>query len=349
MSKNAPTANTTSVNWSGYAVETNLANPQAYAFTDVQATWVVPSVSPSASSSHNNAYSSTWIGLDGDSSNSKTVEQIGIEQDYINGKAVYYAWYEMYPKAVVKLDLVIQAGDTISAEVKYLGNNIYQLSLADVTSGQSSTIQVESSKAIRSSAEWIEEGTGRVADFNTVTFTNAQATATKPTGTTTGSISDPAWQTEEVTLVSKSGGVIATPTTLSKDGSSFSIDYVASSTKVATLGASGAQVHGGNDILNGGAGNHLLFGGPNDDKFVFGYGTGNDTINDFNKGNLVVGSAATDHDVIDAHAYGFSDWKALQQLIGDDVVSGNAVVHHSATDSITPVAVYTADLHQFII
>src|SRR5262245_39492788 len=128
MSKNAATANTTSVNWSGYAVETNLASPQAYAFTDVQATWVVPSLNPSADSKHN-AYSSTWIGLDGNSS--KTVEQIGIDQNYINGKAVYTAWYEMYPKSQVNLDLVIQAGDTISAEVKYLGNNTYQLSLDD--------------------------------------------------------------------------------------------------------------------------------------------------------------------------------------------------------------------------
>src|SRR5215475_16026543 len=155
MSKDAPTVNTTSVNWSGYAVETNLASPQANVFTDVQATWVVPSVIPSAS----NTYSSTWIGLDGDSKSSKTVEQIGIEQDYINGKAVYYAWYEMYPKALVKLDLVIQPFDIISAEVKYLGNNTYQLSLKDVTSGHSFATQIESSKPIRSSAEWIEEST----------------------------------------------------------------------------------------------------------------------------------------------------------------------------------------------
>ena len=249
MSKNAATANTTSVNWSGYAVETNIASPQANAFTDVQATWIVPSVSASASSSHNNAYSSTWIGLDGDSSNSKTVEQIGIEQDFINGKAVYYAWYEMYPKSVVKLDLVIQAGDTISAEVKYLGNNTYQLSLEDVTSGHSSTIQVQSSKPIRSSAEWIEEGTGRVADFNTVTFTNAHATAILPTGTITGSISDSAWQTEEITLVSKSGGVIAAPTPLSNDGSSFSINF-ANSNQVATLTASDGS-HSANVALLG--------------------------------------------------------------------------------------------------
>src|SRR5262245_47969256 len=143
MSKNAATANTTSVNWSGYAVETNLASPQAYAFTDVQATWVVPSLSPSASSNQN-AYSSTWIGLDGDSKSSKTVEQIGIEQDYINGKAVYYAWYEMYPKALVKLDLVIQPFDTINAEVKYLGNNFYQLHLDDRS--QSITTVIERTK-----------------------------------------------------------------------------------------------------------------------------------------------------------------------------------------------------------
>src|SRR6478752_8182275 len=246
MSKSAATANTTSVNWSGYAVETNIASPQANAFTDVQATWIVPSLSPSASSNQN-AYSSTWIGLDGDSS--KTVEQIGIEQDYIKGVAVYYAWYEMYPKSVVKLDLVIQAGDTISAEVKYLGNNTYQLSLEDVTSGHSSTIQVQSSKPIRSSAEWIEEGTGRVADFNTVTFTNAHATAILPTGTITGSISDSAWQTEESTLVSKSGGVIAAPTPLSTDGSSFSINF-ANSNQVATLTASDGS-HSANVALLG--------------------------------------------------------------------------------------------------
>jgi hypothetical protein len=248
MSKSAPTASTTSVNWSGYAVETNLASPQAFAFSDVQATWIVPSLSPSASSNQN-AYSSTWIGLDGDSS--KTVEQIGIEQDFVNGKAVYYAWYEMYPKSPVKLDLgLIQARDTISAEVKYLGNNTYQLTIDDVTNGHSSTIQVSSKLPIRSSAEWIEESTGRLADFNTVTFTNASATA----GNITGPISDPAWQTDQITLVSKSGGVIAAPTPLSNSGSGFSINYQANSNNVATLSDGG---HSANMALLGDAGQHF--------------------------------------------------------------------------------------------
>jgi hypothetical protein len=244
---------TTSTNWSGYAVETNLASPQEYAFTDVQASWIVPSVSSSVSNNQT-AYSSTWIGLDGESSN--TVEQIGIEQDYVHGKAVYYAWYEMYPKQPVKLDLVIAAGDKISAEVKYLGNDTYQLTLDDVSSHQSSTTVVESSKPVRSSAEWIEEGTGQLADFTKVTFTKATATATEPTGTFTGPISDSAWQTDQITMVSKSGGVIAAPTPLSSGGTSFSINYEANSNKVATSTKSDGA-HAANTELLGYGGQHF--------------------------------------------------------------------------------------------
>ena len=106
------------------------------------------------------------------------------------------------------------------------------------------------------------------------------------------------------------------------------------------------SITGGTDTLNGGAGDDQLWGGPNDDKFVFNVGSGNDSINDFNQGNLAVGSTATEHDVIDVQAYGFSDWNALQAVISDDVVSGNAVIYLSATDSITLVGIHTADLLQ---
>jgi hypothetical protein len=199
----------------------------------------VPSVSTTG-------YSSTWLGLDGDSS--KTVEQIGTEQDYINGKAVYYAWYEMYPKQPVKLDLVIEAGDKITAEVHFTGPDIYTFTLDDLSRpNDSTTFSVESSKPIRSSAEWIEEATGNLADFNTVTFTKASATA----GTITGPISDHAWQAEQITLMSKSGDVIAAPTPLLGNGSSFSINYEANSNKTVSNGA-----HAANMALLGDAGRH---------------------------------------------------------------------------------------------
>jgi hypothetical protein len=76
---------------------------------------------------------------------------------------------------------------------------------------------------------------------------------------------------------------------------------------------------------------------------VFNLGSGNDTINDFDQGNLAVGSAATEHDVINVQAYGFADWTALHAAISDDV-SGNAVIQLSPTDSITLVGVQTANL-----
>ena len=75
------------------------------------------------------------------------------------------------------------------------------------------------------------------------------------------------------------------------------------------------SITGGTDILNGGAGNDQLWGGPNDDKFVFNVGSGNDTINDFNQGNSAVGSTATEHDIINVHDYHFADWNTLQAEI----------------------------------
>jgi serralysin len=81
------------------------------------------------------------------------------------------------------------------------------------------------------------------------------------------------------------------------------------------------------------------------DTFVFNIGSGKDVINDFHQGNAVVGSAVTEHDVIDVQAYDFADWTALQAAITNDL-SGNAVIPLSATDSVTLAGVHTADLHQ---
>lgn len=104
------------------------------------------------------------------------------------------------------------------------------------------------------------------------------------------------------------------------------------------------SITGGRDILNGGGGNDQLWGGPNNDMFVFRTGSGMDVINDFDQGNLAVGSTAREHDVINVRDYGFANWAALSSLISDDS-SGNAVVHLSASDTITLNGVHTAALH----
>jgi Ca2+-binding RTX toxin-like protein len=104
------------------------------------------------------------------------------------------------------------------------------------------------------------------------------------------------------------------------------------------------SIKGGKDVLNGGGGNDQLWGGPNNDTFVFKTGSGQDVINDFDQGNLAVGSTAREHDVINVRDYGFANWATLSHLISDNS-AGNAVVHLTANDTITLTGVHTAALH----
>src|SRR5919201_2134554 len=76
----------TSSNWSGYAVTGGR-------YSSVSASWTQPTVNCSVTPT---GWSSFWVGLDGDTSN--TVEQTGTEADCSSGRPVYSAWFEMYPK-----------------------------------------------------------------------------------------------------------------------------------------------------------------------------------------------------------------------------------------------------------
>ena len=58
------------------------------------------------------AYSSFWVGLDGDTSN--TVEQTGTDADCSGTTPQYYAWYEMYPKFPVNFSNPVKPGDHLS-------------------------------------------------------------------------------------------------------------------------------------------------------------------------------------------------------------------------------------------
>lgn len=215
--------NSLSTNWSGYAVQTSLTSPQSNAVTDVIGSWTVPAVS----SGVKNTYSSFWVGIDGYSDG--TVEQIGTDSDTNSrGQPIYYAWYEMYPAYPFNIPLSIIPGDTITAEVSYIGSNQYTLTITDSRSGTYSTTQTLSG-AQRSSAEWIAEApsSGRVlplANFGTVTFTGCKATINGHTGT----ISDTNWQNDAITMVTGAGKhatIKAQPSSLDSKGSIFSVTW----------------------------------------------------------------------------------------------------------------------------
>jgi len=223
-------ANGTSSNWSGYAVYSDAQSSpgkgkksaSTATFSYVTGSWVVPEV---VSSDSANTYSSTWVGLDGYSD--VTVEQIGTEQDWSNGSAQYYAWFEMYPKWAYEIvGFPVNPGDTISADVEYKSKGAFTLTIINVTEDVSFSITQRSPSAQRLSAEWIEEapwsgGALPLADFGTVDFFDCSATMNGSTGT----ISDDQWQKDAITMETSDGTDKAVPSVLSSDGTSFSVTW----------------------------------------------------------------------------------------------------------------------------
>jgi hypothetical protein len=174
--RNQRITNSTSTNWSGYAVTGSR-------FTQVSATWKQPQATCSGT-----AYSSFWVGLDGDTSN--TVEQTGTDADCSGSTPQYYAWYEMYPKFPVNFGDTVVPGDTMNASVTTDGRGNFTLTIADTTRGWSHTVKAKLKSAKLASAEVIAEapsssgGVLPLANFGTVGFTNATANNTTLTSST---------------------------------------------------------------------------------------------------------------------------------------------------------------------
>ena len=205
----------TSSNWSGYVAETNLNDPQTNSVTAVAGSWVVPSVTgPQGASS----YSSVWVGIDGANGNN-TVEQVGTEQDVVDGVPIYYAWWEMYSTGAqqpqqVFTGMTVRPGDLVQASVQFISTGLFagdfELGITDTSRPNDSFAAVASPattqnpRPLRNSAEWIvenpkESGSVReLANFGDVTFSDAAATING----ITGGINSPARQSTQLNMVS---------------------------------------------------------------------------------------------------------------------------------------------------
>jgi hypothetical protein len=166
----------TSTNWSGYAVTGSR-------FTSVSSSWTEPTATCSAT-----AYSSFWVGLDGDTSNS--VEQTGTDADCSGKTPEYYAWYEMYPKYPVNFSNTVRPGDHMSASVTTNDGGSFTLTISDSTQGWTKTTTARLKSAKLASAEVIAEapssssGVLPLANFGTVSFSGASANGALLTSTT---------------------------------------------------------------------------------------------------------------------------------------------------------------------
>jgi hypothetical protein len=174
-------SHSTSSNWSGYAVSG--FGP----YRSVSSSWIQPAVDCLKTPT---GWSAFWVGLDGDSTN--TVEQTGTEADCSRGTAVYYAWFEMYPKYPVNYSNPVSPGDSFSASINYAGRGNFQLTLSDTTKGWSQTTTQRLKSAKLGSAEAIAEapssggGVLPLADFGTVGFGSATVNGSLLTNSTPG-------------------------------------------------------------------------------------------------------------------------------------------------------------------
>jgi hypothetical protein len=203
--------NSTSTNWSGYA-----SNGSTY--TDVKGTWVQPTANCSSGST---AYSSFWVGIDGDGTNS--VEQLGTDSDCSGSSPRYYGWWEMYPNPSHDLSTStysVRPGDTLTAEVHSSGST-FTLTLHSSRGWTFSTNQ-SSSSAQFGSAEWIAEapssssGVLPLANFGTVNFSsctaNGNAISANP-------------NVDAITMKTSGGTVKAQPSGLNGSGNGFSVTW----------------------------------------------------------------------------------------------------------------------------
>jgi Peptidase A4 family len=270
-----------SENWSGYVSGTGGQGTQ---FKSVSGSWVVPTAKCTSASQP--TYSAFWIGLGG-AGNKQALEQDGTESNCTaSGSASYYAWYELVPKAPVRVDLAVSPGDHMSSKVTVDGTDV-SIWLSDETTGQTFSKTLTMSNPDVSSAEWIAEAPSQcdgsvssctplpLTDFGNVQFTSASATDVNGHS---GPISDPEWAATAVTLspdagsmgfdgaslssAGSSGG--ATPSALSSDGSSFSVSYA---------GDGGAQ-SGGSGYGDGSGGYGYGGSGYGDGSGGYGDGSG---------------------------------------------------------------------------
>lgn len=235
----------TSGNWSGYAVPLDTSNTSD-TFSLVQGAWVVPVVTGKSSAT----YSSTWVGLDG--YNDGSVEQTGTEQDWTGKAQSNYVWFEMYPNPAYEITgFPVNPGDLMWAQVKYVAttttatsfarpgvtSQVFQITIENLTQNVSFVIPASYTtvpSAARSSAEWVLEAPYYeeilpLADFTTDAFVECEATGTGTYSTSKGKkgVLEPInfWSADPLTMVDPEGGR-STPTAL-VGGSAFALTWSA--------------------------------------------------------------------------------------------------------------------------
>ncbi|KAJ7572450.1 aspergillopepsin [Mycena floridula] len=160
-----------SSNWAGGVLESS-----ANTFKSVTGTFVVPTPTGSGAAS-------AWVGIDGDTCQT-AILQTGIDFTISGGRVSYDAWFEFFPAFATDFTgITVSAGNSIRLTVTASSLRAGTAKIENLTTGVTVSRAITSTSSLcESNAEWIvedfEENGSMVplANFGTVTFTNAVAT-----------------------------------------------------------------------------------------------------------------------------------------------------------------------------
>ena len=204
-------ADTSSLNWSGYATTGS-------GITGVTSTFTVPSVNALPP-----GFAANWAGIGG--YDTSDLIQAGTSEDEVQG---YYAWYEILPASETVIDgctgdaaCTVNPGDVVTVDIHSVGTNLWSVSLTDA--GHWSWQKNITYASTKSSAEWIFEaptvGVQTIPANTGVNHFGPTSTFTDGSGTHTIAQGNP------VSISMGTGLLVneATPSALAADGQSFNV------------------------------------------------------------------------------------------------------------------------------
>jgi len=211
------------LNWAGYSVAHNFADPQPLV-TAVSGSWVVPHVQIT----QNDTFSAVWIGIGGVFGH--TLIQTGTEQDCVGGTLYYFTWYELLPSDSVTITTInVSPGDTINARISLVNSaeNLWAVYIGDLSTGQSfnQSFVYDSSQL---SAEWVVErpdvnnALSNLANFGSVTLSNCTVEMSNEVS------AFGYFPSIRIFMYDVDGTRLADVSTYSSDGSSFTVAYLTS-------------------------------------------------------------------------------------------------------------------------
>jgi hypothetical protein len=203
---------TQSNNWSGY---NQGVLDKGSPFTSVSGTWTVPTATQHKAGEAES--SASWVGIGGGcldtgcTANDNTLIQAGTGQDVAaNGKASYYAWYELIPVPETTVSLPVAPGNVVSVNISQTAPGVWSISMRNRTTGKTFSTTVPYASTM-GSAEWIEETPLLIGTSGTGISEMPKLSSVHFSGATVNGGGAGLRSAEKMQLVNGNGQVLATP------------------------------------------------------------------------------------------------------------------------------------------